>query len=66
MAVKAMEKKLARNKPLHTLSVAEKERIERIIARRKAVIGRLAMKMVPKVRGIEKDRLAHQHFTQEA
>lgn len=63
MAVKAMEKRLARNKPLESLSVPEKERIERIIARRKAVISRLAMKIVPHVRAIEKDRLQHIQFT---
>lgn len=63
MAVKAMEKRLARNKPLESLSVPEKERIERIIARRKAVISRLAMKIVPHVRAIEKDRLQHIQYT---
>ncbi len=66
MAVKAMEKKLAKNKPLDQLSVSEKERIERIIARRKQALGRLAMKMVPHVRRIEKDRLSHHSYTQGA
>ena len=66
MAVKAMEKRLARNKPLESLSVPEKERIERIIARRKAAISRLAMKIVPHVRAIEKDRLQHPQFTQSS
>lgn len=66
MAVKAMEKRLARNKPLESLSVPEKERIERVIARRKAVISRLAMKIVPHVRAIEKDRLQHAQFTQSS
>lgn len=66
MAVKAMEKRLARNKPLGSLSVPEKERIERIISRRKAVISRLAMKIVPHVRAIEKDRLQHTQFTKSS
>lgn len=66
MAVKAMEKRLARNKPLESLSVPEKERIERIISRRKAVISRLAMKIVPHVRAIEKDRLQHAQFTKSS
>ncbi len=66
MAVKAMEKRLARNKPLGSLSVPEKERIERIISRRKAVISRLAMKIVPHVRAIEKDRLQHAQFTKSS
>lgn len=64
MAVKAMELKLAKNKPLSSLSIGEKERIERIIARRKVAINRLAMKLVPRVRSIEKNRLAHHTFTQ--
>lgn len=59
MAIKAMEKKLARNKPLDQLSVGEKERIERVIQRRKSAISRLAMKLVPHVRQVEKARFAH-------
>jgi hypothetical protein len=58
LAVKAMEKKLARNKPLSQLSVSEKERIERIVQRRKKAIDRMAMKLVPHVRQIEKERLS--------
>lgn len=57
LAIKAMEKKLAK-KPIDQLSVGEKERIERIIARRKKVIDRMAMKLVPHVRQVEKDRLS--------
>jgi hypothetical protein len=56
LAVKAMEKKLAK-KPLEQLSTGEKERIERIIQRRKNVIDRMAMKLVPHVRQVEKERL---------
>ena len=63
MAVKAMEKKIAR-KPLDQLSVGEKERVERIIATKKKALSRLAMKMVPRIRQIEKDRLSHNSFTQ--
>lgn len=65
MAVKAMEKKLAK-KPLSQLSVAEKERIERMISARKAIIGRLAMKLTPKIRALEKDRLSHHSYTKSA
>lgn len=65
MAVKAIEKKLARNKPLSALSVSEKERIERIIARRKNVLSRLQMKLIPRIRTIEKDRLTHAKFTEQ-
>jgi len=62
MAVKVMKQKIAK-KPLHKLSLGEKERIERIIERRKAVIGRIAMKMVPRIRKIENDRLSHSKAT---
>jgi len=62
LAIQSMKQRIAK-KPLDKLSVAEKERIERIIQRRKAVINRLAMKMAPRVRKIENDRLAHKSYT---
>lgn len=62
MAVKVMKQRLAR-KPLNKLSVGEKERIERVIERRRAAISRIAMKMVPRIRKIENDRLTHKTFT---
>lgn len=62
LAIEAMKKRIAK-RPLDTLSVAEKERIEAIVQRRKAVINRLAMKMVPKIRKIENDRLSHKVYT---
>jgi nicotinamide mononucleotide adenylyltransferase len=62
MAVKMMKQRIAK-KPLNSLSVAEKERVERIVEKRKAAIGRIAMKMAPKVRKIENDRLVHRTYT---
>lgn len=56
VAVKALEMKLAR-KPLSQLSVQEKERIERRVQLMKPVIARVAMKMMPRVRAVEKARL---------
>lgn len=58
VAVKTLEKRLAR-KPLNTLSVGEKERLEARIARMGPVITRLAAKMIPRVRKVEKERLEH-------
>ena len=58
MAVLLMKKRIAR-KPLSQLSIGEKERLERIIQRRKAVIGRIAMKLTPRMRKIEQNRLSH-------
>lgn len=62
MAVNLMKQKLAK-KPLSQLSVGEKERIERQIERRKAIINRIAMKMTPRIRKIEQDRLSHKTAT---
>lgn len=62
LAVNLMKQKLAR-KPLNKLTVGEKERIERIIASRKGTINRIAMKLAPKIKKIETDRLTHKTFT---
>ena len=62
LAVNMMKQRLAK-KPLNQLSIGEKERIEAIIAQRKQAIDRIAMKMVPRVRNVENDRLVHHKFT---
>lgn len=62
LAVNLMKQRLAR-KPLTQLSIGEKERLERTLKKRKAVINRLAMKLVPRIRKIENDRLTHKSFT---
>lgn len=64
LAVVLMKKRLAK-KPLESLSLAEKERIEKIIEKRKTAVGRLAMKLVGKVRKIEQERLAHNKYTKK-
>ena len=62
LAVKLMKQRIAR-KPLNQLSIGEKERLEKIIQRRKVVVNRLAMKLAPRVRKIETQRLAHKSYT---
>ena len=57
-AIKAMKLKIAK-KPLSQLSVAEKERVERLVAKRKKAIDRIALKLTPRVKQIERDRLTH-------
>lgn len=57
-AISAMKVKIAK-KPLNQLSVAEKERVERLVARRKKAIDRIAIKLTPRVKQIERDRLTH-------
>jgi hypothetical protein len=63
MAIKLMKKRLLRGRDANKISVGEKERIERVIQRRKQVIGRVAMKLVPRIRAVEKARLSHTKYT---
>ncbi len=63
LAIKLMKSRLLRGRDASKISVGEKERIERIIERRKAVIGRIAMRLSPRVRKIEKARLSHTKYT---
>lgn len=65
LAVNLMRKKLLRGKSAQGLSTNEKERIDRIIEKKKKVIGRMAMKLTQRVRQTEKDRLSHKHFTKD-
>lgn len=62
LAVKAIKQRIAK-KPLSTLSVAEKERLEQRISKMKPVLNRIAMKLAPRVRQIEKARLSHSKYT---
>ena len=64
LAIQMMKLKIAK-RPLDKLSVSDKERIERMMAKRKVVINRLAMKLVPRVRKTENDRLSHKNYTKE-
>lgn len=66
LAIKLMKKKLLRGRDVAKISVGEKERIERVIQKRKSVINRVAMKLAPRVRQIEKSRLSHTTFTKAA
>jgi phosphopantetheine adenylyltransferase len=66
LAVKLMKQRLLRGRDPSKISVGEKERIERTLERRKAIIGRVAMRLAPRVRKIEKARLSHSKYTQGA
>lgn len=57
LAINLMKQRIAK-KPASQMSVAEKERVERIIARRKTVLNRVAMRLVPRIKKIETDRLS--------
>jgi nicotinic acid mononucleotide adenylyltransferase len=56
MAVRLLKMKIAK-KPLNKLSIQEKERVERIIKRKGAILNRISMKLVPRIRAIEGSRL---------
>lgn len=60
----ALMKQRIMKKPAAELTVSEKERVERMLSTRKAAIDRLAMKLTPRVRKIETDRLSHSKATQ--
>jgi hypothetical protein len=64
LAIKLMKQRLLRGRDVSKLSVGEKERIERTLEQRKAVIGRIATRLVPRVRKVEKSRMSHTKFTQ--
>jgi hypothetical protein len=58
MAIQLMKKRIAK-KPLNQLSIGEKERLDKIVQSRKQMIGRIAMKLTPRMRKIEQNRLSH-------
>ncbi len=62
-AIKALKNRLLRGRNPNKLSVGEKERVERIIASKKPLVNRIALKMVPRVRKIEKARMSHSKVT---
>ena len=66
LAISLMKKRLLRGRNPSDISVGEKERVERMISKRKNIIGRVAMKLAPRVRQIEKARMSHTKFTKPA
>ena len=62
LAVNLIKKRIAR-KPLNKLTLGEKERIEKIISKKKVLVNRLAMRLVSRVKKIETDRLSHKKYT---
>lgn len=64
LAIKLMKQRLLRGRDVSKLSVGEKERIERTLEKRKAIIGRIATRLAPRVRKVEKARMSHTKYTQ--
>ena len=57
MAIKLIKTRISK-KPIDKMTIADKERVERIVATRGKLVDRLALKMLQKVRTLEKDRLS--------
>ena len=64
-AIQMLKERIAK-KPLDQLSVAEKERLEDVIIKRKDLITRLANKIAPKIRKLEQERLHKKGLKEEA
>ena len=63
LAIKLMKQRMLRGRDPAKVSVGEKERIEKTMAKRKDVIGRIAQKLVSRVRKVEKARMSHGKVT---
>jgi hypothetical protein len=63
LAIKLMKKRMLRGRDYSKISVGEKERMEKVMAQRKDVIGRIAQKLVSRVRKTEKTRMSHGKVT---
>ena len=63
LAIKLMKKRMLRGRDYAKISVGEKERIEKMMSKRKDVIGRVAQKLVSRVRKVEKSRMSHGKVT---
>jgi hypothetical protein len=59
-----MKQRMLRGRDPAKISVGEKERIERTLEKRKAIIGRVAQRLTSRVRKVEKARMSHTKFTQ--
>ena len=63
LAIKLMKQRMLRGRDPAKISVGEKERIERTLEKRKAIIGRVAQRLTSRVRKVEKARMGHTKFT---
>lgn len=66
LAIKLMKKRMLRGRDPSKVSIGEKERIEKMMAKRKDVINRVAQKLVARVRKVEKSRMSHGKVTKGA
>ncbi len=64
LATNLLKQKLMGGVAVQAMSVSQREQAEKMVAARKNIIDRMAMKLVPKIRKIESDRLTHHSVTQ--
>lgn len=62
LAIRMLKERLV-HRPSAELSIAEKERVEQMLAQRKGMVDKLALKLVPKIKKIERERLTHPAVT---
>jgi hypothetical protein len=66
LAIKLMKKRMLRGRDPAKVSIGEKERIEKTMAKRKDIISRVAQRLVSRVRKVEKSRMSHGKVTKGA
>ena len=59
LAIKVIKTKMLGGKSPANASVNQKERIEKVISQNRALVDRVAIKMIPKIRAVEKKRMSH-------
>ena len=59
LAIRMLKSKFAGNKPFNELGYSDRERVEKIVDSKPALINALQRKMVPIVRKIEQERFSH-------
>lgn len=64
LAIRMLKKKYSK-KAVGDMSVAERERVENLLAKRKSLVDRLTIKMMPVVRKIENERFTHKQQKKE-
>lgn len=62
LAIKMLKERIMKKK-ISELSLSDKERVEAIVAKRQKAVNRLAMRLLPKIRKIENERLTHEKVT---
>ena len=63
LAIKLMKKRMLRGRPYAKTSVADRERMEKMIKSRKNQVNAIAIKLVPRIRKVEKARMSHGKVT---